>query len=141
MNKTIIIADDNSALCGSIREFIDSQDGYEVVGVASNGVKAIELVNAYQPDFLILDIVMPELDGFGVLSALEGRKPTVIMMSQLATDGFVQKAMQLGASYFFAKPFDYNDSPKREKTKTLTNESQIFLFPWEFPLTSKVISF
>lgn len=108
MNKTIIIADDNSALCGSIREFIDSQDGYEVVGVASNGVKAIELVNAYQPDFLILDIVMPELDGFGVLSALEGRKPTVIMMSQLATDGFVQKAMQLGASYFFAKPFDYN---------------------------------
>lgn len=91
MNKTIIIADDNSALCGSIREFIDSQDGYEVVGVASNGVKAIELVNAYQPDFLILDIVMPELDGFGVLSALEGRKPTVIMMSQLATDGFVQK--------------------------------------------------
>lgn len=108
MNKTIIIADDNSALCGSIREFIDSQDGYEVVGVASNGVKAIELVNAYQPDFLILDIVMPELDGFGVLSALEGRKPTVIMMSQLATDGFVQKAMQLGASYFLAKPFDYS---------------------------------
>lgn len=71
MNKTIIIADDNSALCGSIRDFIDSQDGYEVVGIAPNGVKAIELVNAYQPDFLILDIVMPELDGFGVLSALE----------------------------------------------------------------------
>lgn len=154
MNKTIIIADDNSALCGSIREFIDSQDGYEVVGVASNGVKAIELVNAYQPDFLILDIVMPELDGFGVLSALEGRKPTVIMMSQLATDGFVQKAMQLGASYFLAKPFDYNAllrvmdgfstpnrQPQTRKTKTLTNESQIFLFPWEFPLTSKVISF
>lgn len=154
MNKTIIIADDNSALCGSIREFIDSQDGYEVVGVASNGVKAIELVNAYQPDFLILDIVMPELDGFGVLSALEGRKPTVIMMSQLATDGFVQKAMQLGASYFLQNRLTttlfcelwtvfqlQTDSPKREKTKTLTNESQIFLFPWEFPLTSKVISF
>ena len=61
-----------------------------------------------QPDLLLLDIVMPELDGFGVLASLEGKKPTVIMMSQLATDGFVQKAMQYGASYFLAKPFDYN---------------------------------
>ena len=108
MNKTIVIADDNSALCESIRQYLDSQDGFEVVGIASNGVKAIELVTKQQPDLLLLDIVMPELDGFGVLASLEGKKPTVIMMSQLATDGFVQKAMQYGASYFLAKPFDYN---------------------------------
>lgn len=108
MNKTIIIADDNSALCESIRDFVNSHDGYEVAGIAQNGVVALDLVSAHRPDFLLLDIVMPELDGFGVLGALEGKKPTVIMMSQLATDGFVQKAMQLGASYFLAKPFDYN---------------------------------
>ena len=108
MNKTIVIADDNSALCESIRQFLNSQDGFEVVGIAPNGVQAIELVTKQQPDFLLLDIVMPELDGFGVLASLEGKKPTVIMMSQLATDGFVQKAMQYGASYFLAKPFDYN---------------------------------
>lgn len=108
MNKTIVIADDNSALCESIRQYLDSQDGFEVVGIAPNGVKAIELVTKQQPDLLLLDIVMPELDGFGVLASLEGKKPTVIMMSQLATDGFVQKAMQYGASYFLAKPFDYN---------------------------------
>lgn len=108
MNKTIVIADDNSALCESIRQYLNSQDGFEVVGIAQNGVKAIELVTKQQPDLLLLDIVMPELDGFGVLASLEGKKPTVIMMSQLATDGFVQKAMQYGASYFLAKPFDYN---------------------------------
>lgn len=106
--KSIIIADDNLALCASIKDFLNSQDGYSVVGVAPNGVKALELVEAAKPDYLLLDIVMPELDGFGVLSALEGKKPVVIMMSQLATDGFVQKAMQYGASYFLAKPFDYN---------------------------------
>ena len=108
MNKTIIIADDNLALCASLKEFFDSKDGFDVVGIAPNGVKAIELADSAKPDFLLLDIVMPELDGFGVLSALESKKTVVIMMSQLATDGFVQKAMQYGASYFLAKPFDYN---------------------------------
>lgn len=108
MNKTIVIADDNLALCASLKEFFDSKDGYDVIGIAPNGVKAIELTESAKPDYLLLDIVMPELDGFGVLSALESKKPVVIMMSQLATDGFVQKAMQYGASYFLAKPFDYN---------------------------------
>ena len=108
MSKTILIADDNLALCTSLKEYLDARDGYSVIGIAPNGVKALEMVEAEKPDYLLLDIVMPELDGFGVLSALEGKKPQVIMMSQLATDGFVQKAMQYGASYFLAKPFDYD---------------------------------
>lgn len=108
MNKTFVIADDNPALCNSISDFINAKDGMQVVGIAQNGVQALRLIDEYQPDFVLLDIVMPELDGFGVLSALEGKKPVVIMMSQLATDGFVQKALQYGASYFLAKPFDFN---------------------------------
>lgn len=108
MEKTLLIADDNLALCNSLKEFFDSKEGYKTVGIASNGLQALELIESRNPDFLLLDIVMPELDGFGVLSALENKKPTVIMMSQLATDGFVQKAMQYGASYFLAKPFDFN---------------------------------
>ena len=116
MTKTLIIADDNLALCTSIKDFMNKQPDFDVVGIAPNGVKALELVESLKPDFLLLDIVMPELDGFAVLSALEGKKPVVIMMSQLATDGFVQKAMQFGASYFLAKPFDYN------RLVTLMNE-------------------
>lgn len=108
MNKSIVIADDNSALCNSVSDFINAKDGMQVVGIAQNGVQALRLIDEYHPDFVLLDIVMPELDGFGVLSALEGKKPIVIMMSQLATDGFVQKALQYGASYFLAKPFDFN---------------------------------
>lgn len=107
MTKSIIIADDNTALCNSIKEFFNSQAGFEVVAVAQNGIETLKLLDVYKPDFLLLDIVMPELDGFGVLSALKDKKTIVIMMSQLATDGFVQKAMQYGASYFLAKPFDY----------------------------------
>lgn len=112
MNKTIVIADDNAALCSGMRDFINSQDGFEVVGVAQNGNDALRLIDLYKPDFVLLDIVMPELDGFGVLSAMENKSSIVIMMSQLASDGFVQKAMQYGASYFLAKPFDYNTALK-----------------------------
>lgn len=112
MNKTIVTADDNAALCSGMRDFINSQDGFEVVGVAQNGNDALRLIDLYKPDFVLLDIVMPELDGFGVLSAMENKSSIVIMMSQLASDGFVQKAMQYGASYFLAKPFDYNTALK-----------------------------
>lgn len=108
MNKTILIADDNITLCNGIRDFINEKDGFEVVAVAHNGIDAIRLIELNAPDFVLLDIVMPELDGFGVLSALQNKRCVVIMMSQLATDGFVQKSMQYGASYFLAKPFDYN---------------------------------
>lgn len=84
MNKTIVIADDNAALCSGMRDFINSQDGFEVVGVAQNGNDALRLIDLYKPDFVLLDIVMPELDGFGVLSAMENKSSIVIMMSQLA---------------------------------------------------------
>ncbi len=105
MKKTLVIADDNSSLTLSLTEYFATLDGYDVVGVAGNGVEALNLVERFAPDFLLLDIVMPEMDGFGVLSALGVKRPIVIMMSQLATDGFVQKALRYGASYFLAKPF------------------------------------
>lgn len=108
MKKSIIIADDNAGLVLSLKEFFENKGNYEVAGTAENGVQALALVERYNPDFLLLDIVMPELDGFGVLSAIKSRKPTVIMMSQLNTDGFVQKALRYGAKYFLAKPFNFD---------------------------------
>lgn len=108
MKKSIVIADDNAGLVLSLKEFFGSKGNYEVVGTAENGVQALSLVERYNPDFLLLDIVMPELDGFGVLGAIKTQRPTVIMMSQLNTDGFVQKALRYGARYFLAKPFNFD---------------------------------
>ena len=124
MAKTIVIADDNVALANGIKDFVLQNEGYEVVGVAENGAQAVELVETLNPDFLLLDIVMPKLDGFGVLDAIHSKKTIVVMMSQLISDAFVQKAMRYGASYFLAKPFDCKrmlkdrcaESNKSEKT-------------------------
>ena len=130
MKKSIVIADDNAGLTMGLKEFFADNDKYEVVGIASNGVEAVALVEKLTPDFLLLDIVMPELDGFGVLTSLGLKRPTVIMMSQLATDGFVQKALRYGASYFLAKPFNFDtlratldefSSPAPVKKQTRSN--------------------
>lgn len=108
MKKSVIIADDNAGLVQNLKEFFSDKSGYEVVAVAENGAEALNLVAKHDPDFLLLDIVMPELDGFGVLSSLKNPRPTVIMMSQLNTDAFVQKALRYGAAYFLAKPFSFD---------------------------------
>ena len=111
MKKSIIIADDNAGLVASLKDFFDGKDGYEVVATAENGAEALAAVEKHDPDFLLLDIVMPELDGFGVLSALKTPRPVVIMMSQLYSDGFVQKALRYGTKYFLAKPFNFDALP------------------------------
>lgn len=108
MKKSIIIADDNAGLVAGLKEFFEDKSDYEVVAVAENGTQALIAVERFDPDFLLLDIVMPELDGFGVLSALRSARPAVIMMSQLNTDAFVQKALRYGAKYFLAKPFNFD---------------------------------
>lgn len=107
---TIVIADDNVSFAEEMRNYFTDNTDFKVVGIAPDGVEAIKLVEKHKPDFLLLDIVMPELDGFGVLSALSAfdEKPKTIMVSGLATDGFVTKSLRLGASYFMAKPVNYD---------------------------------
>lgn len=107
---TIVIADDNVSFAEEMRNYFTDNTDFKVVGLAPDGVEAIKLVEKHKPDFLLLDIVMPELDGFGVLSALSAfdEKPKTIMVSGLATDGFVTKSLRLGASYFMAKPVNYD---------------------------------
>ncbi|MDR3216260.1 MAG: sporulation transcription factor Spo0A [Clostridiaceae bacterium] len=107
--KTIIIADDNSELVTTIKKFFENDEDFMVMATAQNGLDAVDLIEKHCPDFVLLDIVMPELDGFGVLTQLNydamPKRPTIIMMSQLTADGFVNKAIRLGAAYFLAKPF------------------------------------
>lgn len=78
---TIVIADDNISFAEEMRNYFTDNTDFKVVGIAPDGVEAIKLVEKHKPDFLLLDIVMPELDGFGVLSALSAfdEKPKTIM--------------------------------------------------------------
>ncbi len=104
--KTIMIAEDD-AFIGDIYEVKLKDEGYDVV-LASNGRDAIEkLEGGVKPDILLLDIVMPYMDGFDVLEALgkreEWKKIPVVLLTNLSQKDDVDRGMALGAKDFLIK--------------------------------------
>lgn len=106
----ILIADDNKEFCELLKEFISQEEDFQLVGVANNGLEAVEIINREKPDVVILDIIMPHLDGIGVLEKLasEQHRPKVIMLTAFGQESVTHKAIELGADYYILKPFDFS---------------------------------
>lgn len=107
---SVLIADDNIEYGNLLNEYISQYEDINVKGVARDGLEAIEKITELQPDIVILDIIMPNLDGIGVLEkAAEMKlehKPLFVVLSAIGQDVFVHKAITLGAEYYIVKPFD-----------------------------------
>ncbi|MBM7584564.1 two-component system response regulator (stage 0 sporulation protein A) [Bacillus pakistanensis] len=104
----VCVVDDNRELVSLLEDYISSQNDMEVAGVAHNGQECLELLEEVEPDVLVLDIIMPHLDGLAVLERLRERTsiPNVIMLTAFGQEDVTKKAVDLGASYFILKPFD-----------------------------------
>lgn len=106
----VCVVDDNKELVSLLEEYISSQEDMEVIGVAYNGQDCLSLLENIDPDILILDIIMPHLDGLAVLEKLRemkrGSMPNVIMLTAFGQEDVTKKAVDLGAAYFILKPFD-----------------------------------
>lgn len=106
----IVLADDNRDFCEILYEYLSTQEDFEIVGVAKDGLEAYDLITKLQPDVAIIDVIMPHLDGLGVLEKLNNTslpfKPIYIMLSAVGQDKITQSAMALGAEYYIVKPFD-----------------------------------
>lgn len=102
----LLIADDNKEFAETLKNELGNK--YEVVGIAENGNIALEMIRSLRPEVIILDLVMPELDGYGVLAGIDysiySVKPKIIVVSQLVGDAFITKAMNMGADYYMLKP-------------------------------------
>lgn len=113
----VIIADDNKEFSRILSKYISSVGGFEVLGVAKDGIEALNMVEEKKPDILILDIIMPHLDGLEVLERLSSYdselKPKVVVLSAVGQDNITQKTLELGASYYVVKPFDLEIFVKR----------------------------
>lgn len=103
---TVLVVDDDPDIQLLLRLELQAE-GYVVV-TADNGLEALDRIPALDPDVVLLDVMMPELDGWGVLEQLDEPKPAVIVISGLATDraGHYRHAVELGALGFVSKPFD-----------------------------------
>lgn len=99
----ILIADDNKAISMTLQLKLE-QEGFEVK-VASNGKEALNILEKEKFDLLILDLIMPELNGFGVLTELKekGIKMPVIVSSDLSQVEDINKVKEMGAVDFFVK--------------------------------------
>ncbi|RID89349.1 sporulation transcription factor Spo0A [Peribacillus asahii] len=105
----VCVVDDNRELVALLEEYISAQDDMEVMAVAHNGQECLNMLENVHPDILILDIIMPHLDGLGVLEKLReqrGTMPHVIMLTAFGQEDVTKKAVDLGAAYFILKPFD-----------------------------------
>jgi two-component system response regulator (stage 0 sporulation protein A) len=107
---SVLIVDDNTEFCFMLREYIGKTGDMNVAGIAGNGRNAIEMIEALKPDVVILDIIMPELDGIGVLERMQefspDKRPVFIVLSAMGKELIVKKAIELGADYYIVKPFD-----------------------------------
>lgn len=112
MNEKIkvLIADDNYDFAVTLKKFLSKDDEIEIVGVAGDGEDAYAQIISKTPDIVLLDVIMPHLDGIGVLEQLSKiqliKRPICIMVSAVGQDKITQKAISLGAEYYIVKPFD-----------------------------------
>lgn len=107
---SVLIVDDNKELVNLMKEYISSINDIEVSGTAYDGHEAIQKIKELKPDIVLLDLVMPGLDGIAVLERLNKenieKRPIFIVLSAISQDMLVQKAMDFGADYYLVKPFD-----------------------------------
>ncbi|MBU3145595.1 sporulation transcription factor Spo0A [Clostridium sp. CF012] len=113
----IIIAEDSKEFRNLLSEYISFQKDIIVTGIAGDGEEALKMIEDKKPDLVVLDMIMPILDGLGVLERLNTMNldimPRIIVLSAVGHDKITQRAMSLGADYYIVKPFDLEVLVKR----------------------------
>lgn len=104
----VLLAEDHTLVRAGIRALLESLEGIEVVGEAADGREALRLVQAHQPDILLMDITMKELNGLEAAARLakERSATRVIILSMHADQAYVHQALQAGAAGYLLKGSD-----------------------------------
>lgn len=107
---TVVVADSNEKSMSSLQKLIERNDDLSLVGSAKTGNQAIEMISKLKPDVVLVDIVLPEVDGLGVIERIKSdpmlRNTAFIVVASVCSDQLVECAFQTGASYYVAKPYD-----------------------------------
>ena len=105
---TVLLADTSEEFRILLRSSLEETGEFTVVGETGDGMEALEQITACKPDVVLLDMMLPSLDGLGLLSMLPAEnRPQIIAVSSLCNDTTVSQALEKGVYYFMAKPVHY----------------------------------
>lgn len=108
MKTRIMVVDDSEEFVSEVVNYFSGSQTVEVAFTAKNGKEALDILSVEKGiDLMLLDLVMPVMDGFSVLERMNKSSVKVIVVSALNQDVFIAKAMNLGADYYMLKPFSY----------------------------------
>ncbi len=107
----VAIVDDNERMVNLLSDIMKEDKDIEVVGTAGNGIDALSIIKDKSPDIVLLDLIMPKLDGLGVMEKVRNgndykKTPAFIVITAIGQEGVTENAFELGANYYIMKPFD-----------------------------------
>ncbi|ADZ89725.1 response regulator transcription factor [Marinomonas mediterranea] len=107
----ILVVDDSISLRTISKKILSGQDDFNVIGEAADGAQALELLKTVEPDVIILDLVMPIMDGKETLSKImeRGHKAKVVIASSVGGEDSVEECLKLGATSYVQKPYEHED--------------------------------
>jgi two-component system, response regulator PdtaR len=107
--RRVVIAEDEALIRLDLAEML-AEEGYDVVGQAEDGEKAVELTMEHRPDLVILDVKMPRLDGIAAAQQIAGQRiAPVVILTAFSQRDLVERARDAGAMAYLVKPFDQTD--------------------------------
>lgn len=107
----VAIAEDNPQMLNLLNNMVEEEEGFCVVGKADNGEDAYRMIMQTNPDIVLMDVIMPKLDGISVMEKVKKERagkpvPSFIMVTAAGNDTMTADAFQFGASYYIMKPFN-----------------------------------
>ncbi|MCI8562193.1 MAG: response regulator [Lachnospiraceae bacterium] len=104
---TILVVDDSPFASKQIQDLVE-ENGYEVIGYAKNGEEGIRMYEDLHPDIVVMDIIMPGIDGLETAEILLKRDPdaTILMLSSLCDSGTLEEVKSIGLKYLIPKPWE-----------------------------------
>lgn len=123
----VLVVDDNEMQQNELADAIMKEPGFDLAGIASDGIEAIQSIRTLKPDLILLDLIMPNMDGFGVLEQLRKsefseHKPMIIIISAIGEENVACDAYRMGADYYLMKPF--TPAQVFERARFLVNQNE-----------------
>lgn len=126
----VLLVDDNAEFIEFLHNILINEKDIKIQGIAYDGYEALQMIDKFTPDVVVLDMIMPNLDGVGVLEKLNEKKgvkkTSVIVLSAVGNDSLIQKTISLGAEYYMVKPINVDSLIARIRQIYHENYSSLY---------------